>query len=153
METIKTISGNKLPTTPPIQRDTFIPTAADSATTQYLWWTWLTSRQYADYNRTANIPGYKETRGDNVQKHHRLLKYPDHCVNLAVHTRWNAQSDNDNYSRTRPMYILVWKQSIYHIIRNSDRNGHAYGNIYYRRGEDISEIQSNSIQCSMDKSQ
>eukprot|EP00971_Amphidinium_carterae_P136039 2695635-Amphidinium_carterae.2 len=77
-------------------------------------------------------PGFKETRGDNVHKHHWFHNRPDHCINLAIHCRWNAHADNDNYRRTKPMHILMWKKTIYHILRNIGHNGSAYSCIYYR---------------------
>eukprot|EP00971_Amphidinium_carterae_P348809 6490681-Amphidinium_carterae.2 len=98
-----------------IQRDRFIPTAAMNDTNNYLWFTWLTEAQYNDFSTTGQVPGYKDTRGDNVHKHHRLHNTPDHCVNLHIHTRWNAAVDNDNYGVNKPIYLLVWKTSINNV--------------------------------------
>eukprot|EP00971_Amphidinium_carterae_P086632 1714408-Amphidinium_carterae.1 len=53
-----------------LPRDNFIPTAAMNDTSVYLWFTWLTEAQYNDFKNTGTVPGYKDTRGDNVHKHH-----------------------------------------------------------------------------------
>eukprot|EP00971_Amphidinium_carterae_P274460 5446391-Amphidinium_carterae.1 len=53
-----------------IQRDSFIPTAAMNDTNVYLWFTWLTEAQYNDFKTAGTVPGYKDTGGDNVHKHH-----------------------------------------------------------------------------------
>eukprot|EP00971_Amphidinium_carterae_P084562 1673598-Amphidinium_carterae.1 len=66
-------------------------------TFDYLWFTWLSASQCNDFKETGSVPAYKDTRGDNVHKHHRIHDRPDHCLNLAIHTRWNAATDNDNY--------------------------------------------------------
>eukprot|EP00971_Amphidinium_carterae_P326929 6458031-Amphidinium_carterae.2 len=90
-----------------IQRDKFIPTAAMNDTNEYLWFTWLTEAQHNDYKVLGTVPGYKDTRGDNVHRHHRLHNSPDHCLNLLIHTRWNATADNTNYGVNTPIYLLV----------------------------------------------
>eukprot|EP00971_Amphidinium_carterae_P089991 1781371-Amphidinium_carterae.1 len=57
--------------TPSIQLDTFTPTRAASDDNQkYLWFTWLTESQYGQFLLDGQVPGYKDTRGDNVHKHH-----------------------------------------------------------------------------------
>eukprot|EP00971_Amphidinium_carterae_P229074 4544020-Amphidinium_carterae.2 len=83
-----------------IQRDRFIPTAAVNDTNNYLWFTWLTEAQYNDYKASGQVPGYKDTRGDNVHKHQRLHNSPEHCINLHIHNRWNAAMDNDIVTTT-----------------------------------------------------
>eukprot|EP00971_Amphidinium_carterae_P323484 6428576-Amphidinium_carterae.1 len=101
--------------TPPIQRDNFNPLAPHNEDgVQYLWFTWLnTTAQYQQLNKTGQVPGYKDTRGDNVHNHHWFHNTPDHCVNLHIHNRtlnrWNAASDNDNYGSNKPIYLLAWK--------------------------------------------
>eukprot|EP00971_Amphidinium_carterae_P344112 6484295-Amphidinium_carterae.1 len=45
-----------------------------------------TSSTCAMAQSIGGIPGYKETRGDNVHKHHRLHNFPDHAINLVIHT-------------------------------------------------------------------
>eukprot|EP00971_Amphidinium_carterae_P306922 6099521-Amphidinium_carterae.1 len=68
LKTLTTVSN-----TATLQRDSFIPTASLNDTTNYLWFTWLTEAaeaQYNDFNTTAQVPGYKDNRGDNVHKHH-----------------------------------------------------------------------------------
>eukprot|EP00971_Amphidinium_carterae_P301531 5991067-Amphidinium_carterae.4 len=75
----------------PIQRDAYIPTNADNDMTEGLWWTCLTKAQLKRFQADGPMPGFKETRGDNVHKHHRFHIRPDHCINLAMHCRWNAQ--------------------------------------------------------------
>eukprot|EP00971_Amphidinium_carterae_P340671 6479125-Amphidinium_carterae.2 len=124
IKTIMTVATATAAT--PIQRDTFVRTAVDSDSTH----TRPTRGQAAS-------PGIR--RGEvtmyYVHEHHRLHNYPDHCANLAAHTRWNAQSGND--TATGQCIFWVWKQSINHIICGSDHNGHAHSNIYYWRGKDI----------------
>eukprot|EP00971_Amphidinium_carterae_P304824 6057407-Amphidinium_carterae.1 len=66
----------KISSSAPIQRDRFIPTAAMNNTNDYLWLTWLTEAQYNDLKETGTVPGYKDTRGDNVHQHHRLDNSP-----------------------------------------------------------------------------
>eukprot|EP00971_Amphidinium_carterae_P183123 3633926-Amphidinium_carterae.1 len=57
--------------TPPIQLDSFGPTLASSDNrNNHLWFTWLTESQYGQYVLDGTIPGYKDTRGDSVHKHH-----------------------------------------------------------------------------------
>eukprot|EP00971_Amphidinium_carterae_P198163 3932832-Amphidinium_carterae.1 len=107
-------------------------------TFDYLWFTWLSQSQYEDFNETGFVPGYKDTRGDNVHKHHRIHNRPDHCLYLAIHTRWNATTDNDNYGPSTPLYLVVWKTSIHNIMTSSHHRGQAHSSIYFRRAEDIS---------------
>eukprot|EP00971_Amphidinium_carterae_P049973 984923-Amphidinium_carterae.3 len=110
-------SGDKLKTfaanTRAIDRDSFIPTNCDNDTTQYLWWSWFTDAQLKQFQSNGTVAGYTETRGDNVHKHHRFHNGPDHCLNLAIHCRWNSQG-NDTYARNKPLHLMVWKQSIAH---------------------------------------
>eukprot|EP00971_Amphidinium_carterae_P018055 355942-Amphidinium_carterae.1 len=52
--------------TPPIQLDSFTPmTASSDDSQQYLWLTWLTESQYGQFVLNGQVPGYKDTRGDN----------------------------------------------------------------------------------------
>eukprot|EP00971_Amphidinium_carterae_P247119 4907813-Amphidinium_carterae.1 len=52
--------------TPPIQRDNFNPLAAyNEDSQQYLWFMWLTEAQHSQFHKTGQVPGYKDTRGDN----------------------------------------------------------------------------------------
>eukprot|EP00971_Amphidinium_carterae_P132680 2627713-Amphidinium_carterae.1 len=110
----------------PIQRDSFIPTSAMNDTVEHLWFSWFTASQFEQFKQTGSVPGYKETRGDNVHKHHRIHSRPDHCVNLAIHTRWNAAADNDNYGSTIPVFLVVWKTSIHNILTTSHHRGNAH---------------------------
>eukprot|EP00971_Amphidinium_carterae_P135953 2693917-Amphidinium_carterae.2 len=84
--------------------------------------------------RTGTIPGYKETRGDSVHKHHRLHNFPDHAINLAIHTRWNTLSSSDTYNQELLMCLLAWRAT----MPESDNASYCYNNMYYRRAEDIS---------------
>eukprot|EP00971_Amphidinium_carterae_P116739 2312192-Amphidinium_carterae.1 len=132
-----------------LQRDTFIPTAAMNNLNIHLWFTWLTEAQYNDFKKDGRVPGYKDTRGDSVHKHHRLHNTPDHCVNLHIHNRWNAAADNDNYGSNKPIYLLAWKTSINHILAHSFAAANAHSAIYFRRAEDIS-IEFNPIYSGQD---
>eukprot|EP00971_Amphidinium_carterae_P196469 3898920-Amphidinium_carterae.1 len=122
----------KLSNSMPIQRDSFIPTSAMGDTTQYLWFSWFTETQFQQFKETGTVPGYKETRGDNVHKHHRIHNRPDHCVNLVIHTRWNAQSENSNYGSTIPIFLVVWKTSFHNVSTTSHHQGNAYSSVYFR---------------------
>eukprot|EP00971_Amphidinium_carterae_P214156 4249948-Amphidinium_carterae.1 len=102
-----------------IQRETFIPTAAMNNLNIHLWFTWLTEVRYNDFKATGTVPGYKDTRGDTVHRHHRLHNTPDHCINLHIHNRWNAAADNDTYASKKPIYLLAWKTSINNILAHS----------------------------------
>eukprot|EP00971_Amphidinium_carterae_P048667 959371-Amphidinium_carterae.1 len=121
-----------------VQRDRFIPTAAMYNTNNYLWFTWLTKAQYNDFKATGQVPGNKDTRGDNAHKHHRLHNSPDHCIKLHIYTRWNAAMDNTNYGVNKPIYLLVWETSINNILANSHAKANAHAGIYFRRAEDVS---------------
>eukprot|EP00971_Amphidinium_carterae_P235779 4679317-Amphidinium_carterae.1 len=123
-----------LSSTRPIEHDSFIPTNSDNDTTQYLWWSWFTDAQLTQFRANGTVPPWKETRGDNVHKHHRFHNRPDHCVNLAMHCRWNRQA-NDKNTRKKLLHLMVWKQSIAHTRRSSDHAGCAYSSIYYRWAE------------------
>eukprot|EP00971_Amphidinium_carterae_P313104 6222356-Amphidinium_carterae.1 len=93
--------------TPPIQLDSFTPTlAASNDHHNYLWFTWLTESQYGQFVLDGTVPGYKDTRSDNVHKHQRLHNTPEHCINLHIHNRWNAAPDSDNYGSNKPIYLL-----------------------------------------------
>eukprot|EP00971_Amphidinium_carterae_P090046 1782504-Amphidinium_carterae.1 len=59
-----------LANTATLPRDNFIPTAAMNDTNKYLWLTWLTEAQYNEFVLSGQVPGYKDTCGDNVHKHH-----------------------------------------------------------------------------------
>eukprot|EP00971_Amphidinium_carterae_P319296 6346228-Amphidinium_carterae.1 len=110
-------------------------------TNDYLWFTWLTDAQCNDFKgarSSGTVPGYKDTRGDNVHRHHRLHNSPDHCLNLLIHTRWNAAADNTNYGVQTPIYLLVWKTSINNILANSHARANAHSSVYFRRAEDVS---------------
>eukprot|EP00971_Amphidinium_carterae_P226010 4482651-Amphidinium_carterae.3 len=124
--------------TPPIDRDTFNPLTAETDRQSYLWFTWLTAAQYDYFKLSGKVPGYKETRRDNVHKHHGIHNRPDHCINLAIHTRWNAAADNDNYRSTMPIFLVVWKTSVHNILTTSRRQGNPHSAIHFRRPEDIS---------------
>eukprot|EP00971_Amphidinium_carterae_P142872 2830512-Amphidinium_carterae.1 len=116
--------------TPPIQRDSFNPLAAhNDDSQQYLWFMWLTEAQNSQFYKTGQVPGYKDTRGDNVHKHHRLHNTPDHCVNLHIHNRWNAAADNDNYGSNKPIYLLAWKTSVSTILAHSHNQANAHSSI------------------------
>eukprot|EP00971_Amphidinium_carterae_P177745 3525579-Amphidinium_carterae.6 len=67
-----------------------------------------------------------------------MHKYPDHAINLAIHTRWNVQSGTDTYSNEVPMYCLVWRVTMPHILTQSDSLAQCHSNIYHGRAEDIS---------------
>eukprot|EP00971_Amphidinium_carterae_P052715 1037891-Amphidinium_carterae.1 len=59
----------------PIQRDGFNPATAQRHDDQeYLWFMWLSEAQHRQFSRKGDkqgtMPGYKDTRGDNVHKHH-----------------------------------------------------------------------------------
>eukprot|EP00971_Amphidinium_carterae_P165969 3289677-Amphidinium_carterae.1 len=84
----------------PIIRDNFNPVTDVCSLGIHLWFTWLTETQYTNFKDNGTVPGHKDTKGDSVHKHHRLHNTPDHCVNLHIHNRWNAASDNDDYTST-----------------------------------------------------
>eukprot|EP00971_Amphidinium_carterae_P215662 4280800-Amphidinium_carterae.1 len=95
----------------PIQRNGFNPANAHQHDNEeYLWFMWLTQEQYRQFalksDKQGTVPGYKDTHGDTVHKHHRLHNTPDHCINLHIHNRWNAAADNDNYASNKPIYLL-----------------------------------------------
>eukprot|EP00971_Amphidinium_carterae_P349711 6491169-Amphidinium_carterae.3 len=115
--------------TPPVKRDIFNPMTAATDPQPYLWFTWHSAAQYDQYLVTGTVPGYKDTRGDNVHRHHRLHNSPDHCVNLLIHTRWNAAADNTNYGVQTPIYLLVWKTSINNVLTNSHARANAHSSI------------------------
>eukprot|EP00971_Amphidinium_carterae_P120537 2388510-Amphidinium_carterae.1 len=56
--------------TPPITLDNFTPPLATDSRDNYLWFTWLTEPQYGHYLLEGTVPGYKDTRGDTVHRHH-----------------------------------------------------------------------------------
>eukprot|EP00971_Amphidinium_carterae_P349542 6491069-Amphidinium_carterae.1 len=112
--------------TMPIDTDSFNPMTAETDRQSYLWVTWLTKSQFDSYLINGTVPGYKETRGDNVHKHHRIRNRPDHCVNLAIHTRWSTPADNSIYGATVLIFLLVWKTSIHNVITTSHHQGNAY---------------------------
>eukprot|EP00971_Amphidinium_carterae_P045144 888355-Amphidinium_carterae.1 len=107
-------------------------------TNEYLWFTWLTEAQYNDFHSSGQVPGYKDTRGHNVHRHHRLHNTPNHCINLHIHNRWNAVADNDNYGSNKPIFLLVWKTSINNVLANSHAQANAHSSVYFRRAEDVS---------------
>eukprot|EP00971_Amphidinium_carterae_P350276 6491466-Amphidinium_carterae.3 len=95
-----------------MQGDAFIPTTADQDNGQHLWWMWLSEPQYNRYARDGSIPGYQEVKGEIVHKHHRLHDCPDHCINLAMHTRWNVQFQQPTIYTIgeTPHYLSVWRK-------------------------------------------
>eukprot|EP00971_Amphidinium_carterae_P112827 2234452-Amphidinium_carterae.1 len=66
------------------QRDTFLPAMAGEENVEYNWWIWFFRAHYEQYMRNGTIPGYKERRGDNAHKHHRLHIFPDHAINFLI---------------------------------------------------------------------
>eukprot|EP00971_Amphidinium_carterae_P262474 5206477-Amphidinium_carterae.1 len=59
----------------PIQRNGFNPaTAQQNDSGEYSWFMWLSQDQYRQFSRKGDkqgtVPGYKDTREDNVHKHH-----------------------------------------------------------------------------------
>eukprot|EP00971_Amphidinium_carterae_P041451 813935-Amphidinium_carterae.3 len=113
---------------------------AEPDKTSYMWWMWLSRPQctVSQYATDGTIPGYTETIGDTVHKHHRVHNAPDSCINLHIHTCWHTQTSSDIYNATTPTYLLAWKLTMPQILRNSGTMGQTFSSIYYRCAGDIS---------------
>eukprot|EP00971_Amphidinium_carterae_P239703 4758708-Amphidinium_carterae.1 len=96
----------------------------------------LTCQHFEQCNAHGIIPGYKAARGDNVHRHQRMHNLPECAFNLAIHTRWN-NGTNDTYNSETPMCLMCWRQTIHHILTQSEHLGKTHSNMYYRRGKDI----------------
>eukprot|EP00971_Amphidinium_carterae_P348938 6490753-Amphidinium_carterae.2 len=113
-----------------IQRDSFIPGQWENNIEQHLWWTWLTEAQMHQYIEHGTVPGFKELHGDNVQRHHMFHNRVDHCLNLAIHCRWNS-CDKTHYQHNKPIALMVWRKSIDHIRRSVTACGMYSSSIYF----------------------
>eukprot|EP00971_Amphidinium_carterae_P248777 4938286-Amphidinium_carterae.2 len=100
----------------PIDKDNFIPTTWGN--NPYLWWSSFTDAQLKQFHYNGKVTGYKDMHDNNVHRHHRFHNRPDHCLNLAIHCRWNSRH-NEAYGKNKPIHLFDWTQSIAHIRRAS----------------------------------
>eukprot|EP00971_Amphidinium_carterae_P350482 6491570-Amphidinium_carterae.2 len=136
-----------LATTPTINMDAFDLDKWGDNQQQHLWWTTVTSAQLEEYQRVGTILGYKNAQhGDSAHRHHRLHNRVDHFVNMAIHHRWRTMNKTvyygehsyNGWTRHRPIFLMVWRQSIGNIRRWAMEHGMYNASICFRRGEDIS---------------
>eukprot|EP00971_Amphidinium_carterae_P134738 2670001-Amphidinium_carterae.3 len=127
-------------TTPTIDMEVFDPDRWADNEQEHLWWTWVTWAQLEQYKRVGTIPGYKTAQhGDSAHPHHRFHNKVDHCVNMAIHHRWRTMNKRVYYGehqyggnkQHRPIFLMVWRQSIADIRRLSVEHGMHSASIYF----------------------
>eukprot|EP00971_Amphidinium_carterae_P062761 1242374-Amphidinium_carterae.2 len=88
--------------------------------------------QLKDFRNNGMVIGYKNAlHGDSAHRHHRLHNRVDHCVNMAIHHSWSTMKKRVFYGkhsyggvlRDRPIFLMVWRQSIAHIRHASMAHG------------------------------
>eukprot|EP00971_Amphidinium_carterae_P349978 6491326-Amphidinium_carterae.2 len=123
-----------------IERDTFVPTMAKKNNKFYNWWMVLTRLLFEQYGSHGTIPGYEDARGDNVE-----------CTSISADAQFAGvrgqfgnphkvehTGKNDACNNGVPMYLLCWRQTMPHLLTQSEHLGKTHSNIYYRRDEGIS---------------